>query len=113
MEPHLETIRTALLADATDDQRHRGAVACRAILAALDANAVAPADAAAVKAGAVPPSLAPDVAAIVGAMRALGPDQLLDLAIAKLRTAVPDFDSAPRMLAPVRFHLVPVPPVKP
>jgi hypothetical protein len=115
MEPHLETIRTALLAEATDDQRHQGVAAARAILAALDTKpgeVLAPSESTSAVSPA--PSLpTPDVASIIGAMRALGPDQLLDLAIIKLRGAVPDFDAGPRMLSPVRFHLVPVPPVKP
>lgn len=106
MEAHLETIRTALLSDATNDQRHQGVLACRAILTVLGATDEPAAPTA-------PPVAAPlDVASIVGAMRTLGPDQLLEIAITKLRAAVPDFDGGPRQLSPVRFHLVPVPPVK-
>ncbi|MEZ4362173.1 MAG: hypothetical protein R3B48_18440 [Kofleriaceae bacterium] len=51
------------------------------------------------------------VAAIVASLRSVPPEQLLDLAIERLRAALPpDGGRAPRPLAPpVRFQLVPVP----
>ena len=81
MDALLESIRAALAADATADAKAAGAAACRTILTALDATATAP----------IPtsPSINPTaVANIVGALRGVPPDQLLDLAIAKLRSAL-------------------------
>lgn len=61
----IETIRTAIAADATVDARAAGAQACRTLLTALDPPAPA------VEQAPVPP-----VASIVAAMRRVLPDQL-------------------------------------
>lgn len=53
----------------------------------------------------------PDLSAIVRAVAAMGPDQLLEVAIAKLRASVPD-GATVRSLEPVRFSIVPIPPVR-
>jgi hypothetical protein len=54
------------------------------------------------------------IGAIIGALRGLPPEQLLDLAIARLRAALPADKQPPPATAtppqpPVRFHLVQVP----
>jgi hypothetical protein len=94
----LEAIGAALASDATPEIRAAGATACRAILAALEPQ---PATAA--------QPVVPPIASIVSALRGVPPDQLLDLAIAKLRAALPaGTESAP--VAPIKFHIVPVSP---
>jgi hypothetical protein len=51
------------------------------------------------------------VAAIVASLRGIPPEQLLDIAIARLRAALPPAAAtAQAAAAPVRFQLVPVPP---
>jgi hypothetical protein len=73
-DEHFETIRTAIKPDATPEARAAGATACRTILAKLEsAPKVNPAA----------------IAQAVSAMRGLPTEQLLDLAIAKLRTFLP------------------------
>jgi hypothetical protein len=95
METLIESIRVALAPDATDEARHAGADACRTILAALEA-----------KQGEPVASL-PDVSAIVKAVSAMGPDQLLEVAIARLRAALPNH-AKPVQVPPLKFHIVPV-----
>ncbi len=84
METLIETIRLATASEATDEVRAAGAAACRTILIALEAK---PGESLA------PPSTStvPDspIAAVVAGLRGVPVDQLLDLAIAKLRTLVP------------------------
>lgn len=121
METLIEAIRVAVQSDATDDAKHQGALACRTILTALEAKAGEPL---------VPPTQAPtevstvvqsdqtatpatppigpqQVAAIVGALRGMPPEQLLDLAIARLRAALPSEATTPT-IAPVRFQIIPI-----
>lgn len=99
METVIESIRAAVAPDASAEAKAAGVTACRAILAALEATqgqAFAPV---------VPAS---PVAAVVGALRGVPPEQLLDLAIAKLRAALPaGADVAP--VRPIKIELVPVP----
>lgn len=98
MESLLEAIRVATTNDATDDARAAGATACRTILIALEAKpgeALAP-----------PIELPTDtspIATIAAGLRGVPVDQLLDLAIAKLRTLVPADATpiAPRMSIPL------------
>lgn len=98
MEALLETIRLATANDATDEVRAAGATACRTILIALDAKPGDPL---------LPPTapVVPDspIAAVVAGLRGVPVDQLLDLAIAKLRTLVPADVTpiAPRMSIPM------------
>ncbi len=73
MDQMIEAIRTAVTDGATSEQKAAGAVACRAILAALEAEA----GKAIVLAGAPTP----------GPLAGISPDQALDLLIARL-TAV-------------------------
>jgi hypothetical protein len=94
METIVETIRAALADDATPDARAAGVAACRAILAKLEPPS--------------PPAPAapmPNIAGIVGALRNVPPNQLLDLAIAKLRGSLPAGTDVPPV-TPLKFHLV-------
>ncbi len=95
IEQTLTTIRAALATDATAEARAAGANACRSIVAALE-PAPAPA---AINATAV--------ASALTALRGVPPDQLLDLAIAKLRSALP----AGTAVAPVNAFKMPFVPM--
>lgn len=120
METLIEAIRVAVQSDATDEAKQQGALACRTILTALEAKAgeplvpstQAPTDAAIVQSDqtatpAAPPIGPQQVAAIVGALRGMPPEQLLDLAIARLRAALPSETTTPT-IAPVRFQIIPI-----
>lgn len=83
MEPLLEAIRAATVPDATDDIKAAGASACRTLLAALEAKSGEPL---------AQPASAPvatPVEAVISAIRGMQPEQLLDLAIARLKAALP------------------------
>jgi hypothetical protein len=95
MEAIIDAIRAALAKDATPEVRAAGIAACRSALAALE------------PAAARPPIDAAGVAHVVAALRGAPPDQLLDLAIAKLRSIVPPNTELPPV-QPINFHLVPV-----
>jgi hypothetical protein len=100
IDSSLTTIRAALASDATPEARAAGATACRTILLALDAAGPPPA---------APPALNPAaIASALTALRGVSPDQLLDLAIAKLRAALPVGGDAPAASA-IRFRMIPVP----
>ena len=100
MENLLEAIRGALAPDATDEMKAAGIGACREILRALG-SLDAPL--------AAPPTPAPlPIANIVSALRGVPPDQLLDLAITRLRAALPPGTDVPTV-KPMKFHLIPVP----
>ncbi len=101
MEPLLEAIRAAVSPDATQEARAAGVGACRTILTALEASAGQPMTAS---------PLAPQapIANIVGLLRGVPPDQLLDLAIAKLRAALPA-DAVVTPVRPLKFHIIPPP----
>ncbi len=99
----IDVIRAALAADATPEARIAGAVACRAILGALEASPGQPMATAR-------PIDTSQIATIVGALRGVSPDQLLDLAIAKLRSALPS-DAAVPAVTPLKFHILPIPPL--
>jgi hypothetical protein len=91
----IDSIRAALAEGATPDARATGVAACRAILAEL-----------------APPSTEPardpiPVAAIANALRGQSPDALLDLAIAKLRSLVPQ-DAPANQHHKLSIPLVPV-----
>ncbi|HEY1811011.1 MAG TPA: hypothetical protein VGG74_01555 [Kofleriaceae bacterium] len=75
-DEQIETIRAAIKPDATSEARAAGAAACRTIIGQLEQ---------APKAAVNPAAIAQAVAA----MRGMPTDQLLDLAIAKLRTLLP------------------------
>ena len=81
METHVETIRLAVALDATVEARASGAIACRTILATLEPAPMVPIAA---------PRLEPaHIASLAATIRSVPMDQLLDLAIAKLRTFTP------------------------
>jgi hypothetical protein len=148
MENLIETVRTALRDDAEPIARRAGLVACRKLLAALEAStddertsapvapsneareappatavlpseatAAAPSSAPATHAAATAQASAPPidpaavdpavVATLVASLGKLPPEQLLDLAIARLRAALPPSTtvSAPTSL---RFQLIPL-----
>jgi hypothetical protein len=126
MDNQIEAIRTALRDDADPLALRAGLAACREVLAKLETATdgepptppnVAPASS---PLPATPPpapetSLAPAaplidpaaIATLVASIGKLPPEQLLDLAIARLRAALPQGASV-SALAPVRFQLVPL-----
>jgi hypothetical protein len=94
----LEVIRSALANDVTEESRRAGAQACRTILASLEPPRVQQ----------EPPPFNPaQIAGLVSALRGVPVDQLLDMAIAKMRAALPAGTSVPRV-EPVKFQLIPV-----
>jgi hypothetical protein len=99
MHDPIEIIRIALTPDATPEARAAGAVACRAILAALDSTTAPSAGA--------PTLNAEAIASVVAALRGVAPEQLLDLAITKLRSALPA-GAQVSPVRPIKFHLVPL-----
>jgi hypothetical protein len=105
METLVESIRNAVAADATAEARGVGADACRTILAALGATPVEP-----LAAVAAPTS--PPIATIVSALRGLPLEQLLDLAIARVRAALPA-DTALEPVQSLKILRVPLPGAKP
>ena len=102
MDQLIEAIRNATATDATDEVRAAGAFACRTILTALEAK---PGESLA------PPiaTTVPDspIAAVVAGLRGVPVDQLLDLAIAKLRTMVPADVAAQAPKISIRLIQVP------
>ncbi|HEX4353462.1 MAG TPA: hypothetical protein VHZ95_11115 [Polyangiales bacterium] len=102
IEQVLAALRASLASDASPDARKAGAAACRAILASLDPATLQP------------PSSAPSapnahaLASALVALRGVPPEQLLDLAITKLRAAVPAGVTVPAS-TPLKFQLVPIP----
>ena len=60
---------------------------------------------------ALPPAAAAAVA-LVNSLRHLPPEQLLELAITRMRAALPADVSPSAPTAPVRFHFIPLPPVR-
>jgi hypothetical protein len=102
MDNLIEAIRAAIIEGATEDARKAGASACRAILAALEARPGEPL---------VPPvptsTSSAEIIALVSTLRGVPTDQLLDLAIAKLRTLVPT-DQTPTVRS-IKIPIVPMP----
>lgn len=101
METLLEAIRVAVSADASDEAKAAGANACRTILTALEAKPGEPMQM---------PSAAPSlpIDAIAAAVRGMPVEQLLDVAIARLRAALPA-ESAPARVKPLAIPLVTIP----
>ncbi len=99
MEAIIDAIRAALATDATPEVRAAGAAACRSVLAFLEPPTPPP-----------PPALDPaSLPSVIASLRGASPDQLLDLAIAKLRTLVPT-DAQP--VVGVRKLDIPLVPVR-
>lgn len=78
----LDSIHAAVTADATPEARAAGIAACRTILSALEATQDAPLVSAT-------PINASRIASIVGALRGIPAEQLLDLAIGSLSCSMP------------------------
>src|SRR5690349_5690682 len=104
MESLILEIRAALEEDASAEVRAAGAQACRTILAALEATHG--------ETISVPVAQAPDanapaqqLAQVAAALRSLPVDQLLDVAIARMRAALPGGIEAPRV-EPLKFHII-------
>lgn len=106
MNPLLEPVERALAADASSDMKQAGAVACRAILAALEAEPGKPI---------AVPGVSPRPAS---PLAGLNSDQVFDALIARLRTMV---DANPKdatavapknVGAPLRIPMIILPPVK-
>jgi hypothetical protein len=100
MENFIDAIRAATADNATPEARVAGAQACRNILAALEAKLGQPLAAAS--------SPSSSMQALLAALGNTPPDQLLDLAIAKLRTLMPAAQSEPQTVQSVRIPLVPI-----
>lgn len=83
MESALETLRAALADGATADARAAGAIACRAMLAALEASPGQPLPVA------TPTPRAEPSPALPVSLSGLTLDQVLDLAIGKMRSMLP------------------------
>jgi hypothetical protein len=136
MESHIEAIRTAMQPEAADSAKQEGIRACRAILATLatleegaakpqataeassgtsteaagaGASSPAPAKPAPNPSGGpnLNPASLPEISALLGSLRGMPAEQLLDLAIARLRAALPPGSTVPAA-APVRFQLIPL-----
>lgn len=109
METLIESIRAAIASDASDDVRATGARACRTILAALDTKpGEAMTLAGPVTSTADASSPAAQIANMLGALRGIPAEQLLDLAIARLRAVLPAEMEQPKV-APPKFHIVQLP----
>jgi hypothetical protein len=84
MEDVIIAIRSAVAPDATPETRAAGIQACRAVIAALGATQGEP------LAPPRPINVGPTAQALAAVIRTTPPDQLFDMLIAKLRSAVPD-----------------------
>lgn len=91
MDDLLDTIRTSMAADATTEAKAAGAVACRTLLAALETNPGEP------LVTPTAPAASP-IANAIAMLRGVPVDQLLDVAINRLRAAIPAGESAPSVL---------------
>jgi hypothetical protein len=102
MEELLASIQSGVLADASPEARASAVSACRTIISVLEATPGQPIVASA-------PINSTQIASMVGALRGVPPDQLLDLAIAKLRSVLPEGADVPKV-TPLKFHIIPIPP---
>lgn len=109
MDAQLEIIRASLAEGADEQSRAAGAAACRAVLATL-----VPHEPTTIDAPTPPPAnaLPAELAAMFAMLKNVPVDQLLDLAINRLRAALP----AGAVVAPsgptLKFHLLPTPPMR-
>lgn len=88
MDNLIESIKNAIASDASDEARSVGAQACRMILVALETPAGEPMATPTVSSSTTVAPSSP-LHAAVAALRGLPPEQLLDLAIARLKAALP------------------------
>jgi len=132
MDALLDSIRIAVNDGASDDERRRGLIACRAVADALagalafddapagdvvtDATSPAigepPTSEAVARAplATAPPPTNPFAAQLTtNPFAGMTPDQILELTIARLRTAVGDDAPAASAALPFRLTLVPIP----
>jgi hypothetical protein len=96
MENLIESIKNALAPGVSDEVRMAGVQACRTILIALETPAGEPMAAPTVPTATAIEPTAP-LHAAVAALRGLPPEQLLDLAIARLKAALPPGAEAPQV----------------
>lgn len=116
METLLESIRIALSPDATDASRAAAAQACRTILTTLETkpgeqmtlDIEAPSEPQVATEITSASTDAAQIANMIGALRGIPVDQLLDLAIARMRAALPKGVEAPRV-EPLKFHIIQIP----
>lgn len=106
METLLEQIKAAVGPDATQEARAAGVHACRTILAALATPPGEPLVQTPVPAAPQIPASA--IRAAVTVLRGMPVDQLLDLAIARVRAAVP-VGTELGAVQPLKFNLVQLP----
>lgn len=100
MDAAIQTITRALATEASPEAKRDGVAACRAILAVLEPGAP--------NSVASPARPAPHVAALVAALRGMPMEQILDLAIARLRATLPaGADVAPT--ASLKLPIIPIP----
>jgi hypothetical protein len=134
MEHLIEAVRLSMRDGADPAARRAGLVACREILAALEgatagfsapspplpatteaapgasvpASAPAPMPGTPASSASPPPPLDPAaIASVFASLGKLPPEQLLDLAIARLRAALPAGATVPAP-SPIRFQLIPL-----
>ncbi len=105
MENVIDAIRAAVAPGASAEAKAAGVTACNAILAALQAmpGETLPAPAAAPRI-----EIGPAAAAFAAMVRSAPPEQLLDLAIAKLRSMVPA-DASTQPARRINIPLVQIP----
>ncbi|MEJ7598519.1 MAG: hypothetical protein WKG01_11465 [Kofleriaceae bacterium] len=116
MEDLIESIRLAVVPDASDEARAAGSSACRTLLTALDPKPGEPGEpipvptppAPAIDPASVATSVPAQLATAITMLRGVPVEQLLDLAIARLRAALPA-DQAATSVQPIKLQLVPVP----
>jgi hypothetical protein len=94
----VEAIRIAMEPDATVEARAAGASACRSILATLETP---------IQSSERPAFNPAQIAGLVTALRGVPADQLLDLAIARLRAALPAGTAVPQS-QPLKLQLIPM-----
>ncbi len=102
MDELLDTIRTSIATDATAEAKAAGASACRMLLAALETNSGEPLVAA------TAPTAASPIANAIAMLRGVPVDQLLDVAISRLRAALPAGESVPSVPR-LNFRIIPIP----
>lgn len=103
LQNYLAAITGAFANDASPESRSAGVAACRAILAMLDPTPIAPEQVPAP----VPLPPDPNIAALVSAIRGLPIDQLLDLAIVRLKAVLPVGAAVPEIQR-LQFPILPI-----
>ena len=113
MEAMIEAIKLAVLDGATDEAKRAGAEACRTLLTALEAEPgsalVPPSAPGSAPGGANRPALAMRSTRPTNLLAGLDVTQILDLVIAKLRSAVGEEIAEARSAEGYNVQLIPVP----